>query len=101
MHGARLRWARYQRPTEDWDHDHCALCWATFTDRDDVSALREGYLFRSDPDLPVHTEQERTTVRDGLRFVEAPTDDEWICATCFVDFEGHFGWIGEKASSPG
>ena len=98
MHGARLRWTRYRAPTADWDHDHCALCWATFTDREGVEGLREGYLFRPDDSGPtVLSEQERTTFRDGLRIVEAPTNGEWICATCFTDFKGHFGWIGEQA----
>jgi hypothetical protein len=97
MHGARLRWTRYRPPTDDWDHDHCALCWAKFMDREDVDAVREGYLFRPAPDPAILPEEERTKFHHGHRIVRAPTDDEWICATCFADFAGHFGWIGEKA----
>ncbi|HEX2045903.1 MAG TPA: hypothetical protein VHF23_09770 [Gaiellaceae bacterium] len=26
-----------------------------------------------------------------------PTDDEWICASCFADFAGYFGWTDDDA----
>jgi hypothetical protein len=96
MHGARLRWARFEPLTDDWDHEHCALCWAEF-DVDGESALREGYLFRQAP-LPavLASEEERTTVVERGRIVRAPSDDSWICPTCFADFEQHFGWVGER-----
>ena len=50
----------------DWDHDHCAFCWAKLMveERDDV--LHEGYW----------------------------TLDEyhWICPSCFADFQTTFEW---------
>jgi len=97
MHGARLRWARYKQPTADWDHDHCALCGAKFMDRDEVDVLREGYVFQPDSDPTVLSEPQRTSFHDGQRIVSAPTGNEWICATCFSDFEAHFGWTGQQA----
>jgi hypothetical protein len=59
------------RPKPDWDHDHCAFCWAKFTDVDGPEFLREGY-----------------TTSD---------DYYWICPTCFIDFREQFGWhvVGE------
>ena len=31
--GAALVWQQYHRPSETWDHDHCAFCWAKVTKR--------------------------------------------------------------------
>jgi hypothetical protein len=67
MHGARLRRTEYRRPSPDWDHDHCRLCWAKFAEEDvaeRLDALPKGYV----------------------------RDDERICQTCFEDFREHFGW---------
>jgi len=99
MHGARLRWTRFQPPTEDWDHEHCVLCFATFTDGEGEDRLLEGYVFRPSPrPRMIASEEKRTTFRDGHRIVRAPTDDQWVCAACFADFENYFRWTGEKAS---
>jgi hypothetical protein len=68
MYGARLRADHYAAPTKDWDHDHCALCWAKFSKDEVLDALR-----------------------DGLK-IERPTNDEWICERCFADFSDRFGW---------
>ena len=93
MYDARLRWERYRAPTPDWDHDHCALCWAKFSDADNIEALREGYVARADATpAVVLSEEERTTYVDGHRIVASPNADEWICPTCFEDFRGRFGW---------
>ena len=48
------------RPRAEWDHDHCAFCWAKFADVDGPEILREGYA--------------------------TPDDYYWICPTCFTDF---------------
>jgi hypothetical protein len=96
MHGAQLRWTRFEPLTEDWDHEHCTLCWASF-DVDGEDSLREGYLFRPAPLQESRaSEEERTTYAERGRIVAAPSDDSWICPACFDDFLSHFGWVGDK-----
>jgi hypothetical protein len=93
MYGASFRWERYRAPTADWDHDHCALCWAKFMDADQKDVLREGYVFRpAGPSSAVTSEDERTTYAGGHRIVASPTHDEWICPACFEDFKDRFKW---------
>jgi len=60
---SRKSWVQ-RRP--DWDHDHCAFCWAKFAAIDGPGILNEGYA----------------------------TLDEahWICPGCFSDFRERFRW---------
>jgi hypothetical protein len=97
MHGARLRRTRFEPLTDDWDHEHCRLCTATIVAGVE-GALLEGYLHREAP-LPAElpSEDKRTTYVERGRIVGAPSDDRWICPTCFADFEGYFGWVDETA----
>jgi hypothetical protein len=57
----------------NWDHDHCAFCWAKFMAEDYPGSLHEGYS----------------------------TEDEyhWICPTCFADFQGAFEWRVREAGA--
>lgn len=64
--GAVLRLARYSKPSEDWDHDHCEGCWAKFTESGAPDTLAEGYV----------TEDNR----------------RWICAQCFRDLKEEMDW---------
>jgi hypothetical protein len=66
LKGATLQWRRYNRPSEAWDHDHCAFCWAKFMEGDALDVFHEGYV----------------------------TDDNrhWICETCVEDFKDMFQW---------
>jgi hypothetical protein len=66
LKGALLHRARYVRPRPDWDHDHCAFCWAKFMEEDLPGVLHCGYT----------------------------TEDEyyWICEQCFNDFKALFQW---------
>lgn len=73
LQGATLCWKRYARWSDTWDHDHCAFCWVTFSDSEDVpEALQEGY-----------------TMVDHEQF---PDGYHWICSTCYEDFSGQFQW---------
>jgi hypothetical protein len=67
LSGIELMWRAYRQKSDnpDWDHDHCAFCWAKFM-VDEPEALHAGYC----------------------------TLDEyhWICKACFEDFRGRFGW---------
>jgi len=73
---ACLRYKPYQKPSEHWDHDHCAFCWAKFMDATDPNvmpnALHEGY-----------------TLVNHAKF---PDDYHWVCITCFKDFKEKFQW---------
>lgn len=68
LEGAALVPKQYRRHprNSDWDHDHCAFCWATFMVEDVPGVLHQGYC----------------------------TLDEyhWICPTCFADFREQFAW---------
>jgi len=68
LSGVSLFRRKYRRYSETWDHDHCAFCWATFSEMDED--LHEGYT----------------------------TDDEyhWICAPCYEDFREQFHWQVEE-----
>jgi hypothetical protein len=58
--------ATWVRPKPDWDHDHCAFCWAKFGDSGAPDVLNEGYC-----------------TLDHYH---------WICLTCYADFREQFGW---------
>jgi hypothetical protein len=62
--GAVLHFAPYLTLRPTWDHDHCAFCWARFTQEPYPDTLQAGY-----------------------------TDDEnfhWVCPQCFDDFQERF-----------
>lgn len=58
--GARLRWKDYYRWDENWSHDHCVICGATFS-LDEPGALTAGYAIQDGP----HGD-----------------DYDWICRAC-------------------
>ena len=73
LEGLTLHFRRYQRWREDWDHDHCAACWAKFAEAKDIpDALHEGYA--TGPDF-----------HKGEAY-------EWVCPACFKDLAGMLGW---------
>ena len=70
--GVALRRKKYRAPRKDWDHDHCAACWATFADFDGPEILHEGYA---------------TTAEYKLG-----EDYDWICPKCFAELRGAMNW---------
>lgn len=60
LRNAVAEWRTYVRPSPDWTHDHCAFCWATFSDDGHADALRQGFV-----------------TADGRH---------WICDRCLQDF---------------
>lgn len=58
--------AKWTRPRQSWDHDHCAFCWAKFMEEDLPDVLHDGYT----------TADQR----------------HWICPQCFEDFRERFQW---------
>jgi hypothetical protein len=73
---ARLCWKQHSRWSDEWDHDHCAFCWAKFVPPDDPHQgpddLNEGYAVLSNGCFP--------------------DDYHWICAACYAYFRGMFDW---------
>ena len=64
--GAVLHWSEWHKPRPEWDHDHCAFCWAKFMEESLPEVLHAGY-----------------TTGDSYH---------WVCPKCFEDFRVQFGW---------
>ena len=61
---AKLKKAQYTKPSEKWDHDHCAFCWDKFSEKN-----------------------------DDLKYGYCTTDQKyWICEECFNDFKEMFNF---------
>src|ERR1051326_3352999 len=72
-----FRWTRWERPHEDWTHDHCRFCWACICDH------RERH-----PELKdVH--RERGCFRHAFH-IDDP--DVWVCRSCFKRLAPLVGW---------
>ena len=72
LKGLTLWRSTWVRPSGHWDHDHCAGCWATFSDRDAADVLRAGYT--TGPDYS-----------KGARY-------EWVCDRCFAELKDEMNW---------
>ena len=74
LDGVTLKWSKYRRPSDEWDHDHCEFCGAKFTENG-------------------------TSVNEAQQFGYTTNDKyRWICMTCFDDFNGKFKWTLAKQS---
>ena len=71
--GTQFAFRSYQVPRPDWDHDHCSMCFAKFSEPIGAGTVHEGYATTAD--FP-----------RGEAY-------EWICAACFDDFSDEFGWV--------
>ena len=70
-----LYYIPFQPLSENWDHEHCAFCWAKFYLHEEC--LQEGYCTRP----------------------QNSRDADWICPECYEDFKEMFGWTLKKGSS--
>ena len=61
---AKLKKTDYTKPSDKWDHDHCAFCWDKFSENE--GDLRQGYC----------------------------TLDKkyWVCEECYNDFKEMFNF---------
>jgi hypothetical protein len=71
LQGAAFQRRPYACPRLGWDHDHCEFCWAKFAEADAPEVRREGYV---------------------------TAEGRWVCASCFADFRGRFGWQVEDGA---
>ena len=62
----QLFWRAWRQRQADWDHDHCAFCWAKFAEYDAPDVQHNAYA----------------------------TDDDfhWVCGQCARDFASQFGF---------
>lgn len=72
-----LHFSEWTRAKPDWDHDHCAGCWAKFADFDAPDIQRAGYTTGDD-------------YRHGARY-------EWVCEECFRELKDVMGWKCEES----
>jgi hypothetical protein len=89
LSGATLSRQPYRAKSAEWEHDHCAFCWAKFMDPSFSEEHREHIAAHSD----VLTEGFTTTAEHpkGAAYY-------WICETCFGDFRDRFDWRVAPAS---
>ena len=73
----------YRAYRADWDHDHCAACWAKFAELNvpEPECLHEGYATTASY---VH----------GAEY-------EWVCPPCFSQFAGDMDWTDVKQPANG
>lgn len=70
--GMRLQFRHFTKWSENWDHDHCAACWAKFSDVNGAEIYHEGYATCEDyPKAALY---------------------EWVCRTCFDDLKDDMQW---------
>jgi hypothetical protein len=72
LHGLRLELRPYEAWSQDWDHDHCAACWAKFAEVGEPDSQTEGYATCSD-------------YPKGAGY-------EWVCQQCFSDLRTELEW---------
>ena len=64
--GATLRFKKYTRWSDVWEHEHCVGCWAKFMEtKVSPEILTEGYVTK---------------------------DDHWVCPECFGDLREIMEW---------
>jgi hypothetical protein len=76
LRGVRLKLRRYNRRSENWDHDHCSACWAKFAEFNGPEIQHEGYATWHDYGL-------------GAGY-------EWVCRKCFDDLKDDLGWTASS-----
>ncbi len=72
IEGALLQRRTYEAPSEEWDHDHCACCWAKLAELDGAEIQHQGY---TTTDAYIH----------GAGY-------DWVCDQCFSDLKEDMGW---------
>jgi len=97
MEGSTFRLARYEAPSDEWDHDHCSACWAKFAEFDGPEIEHEGYC----TNVPVSewVDPPSPPIHDGVNrgiFVRQPSSggfaQNWVCGRCFEDFREELGF---------
>ncbi len=72
LKGATLQWRRWKCPSPEWEHDHCACCWAKFSELDGPDIQHQGYTTTSQHE-------------HGAGYY-------WVCERCFADLRDEMQW---------
>lgn len=101
--GATFCFAKYEAPSENWDHDHCIGCWTKFADFGGPDVLHEGYVHREAYEPKPEPEFISQSIEAGMRCIPAPLlmgyKLHWLCAECFNDFQEALGFSLELRES--
>jgi len=77
---ASFVWKEWNRPHEEWTHDHCWFCFACICDH------RARY-----PEFK-QSHEERGCYRHAYYTEEKPGVYLWVCRNCFKRLRAEFGW---------
>lgn len=85
-HWREFRWTRWERPHENWTHDHCRFCSACICDhRERFPREKEEHLARG-------------CYRNAY-YAQGEADVYiWVCRTCFKRVAAEFGWSVEPGT---
>jgi hypothetical protein len=72
LHGLHLQLRPYTAWSKEWEHDHCAACWAKFAEFEGADIQHEGYATGCD-------------YAKGAGY-------EWVCLQCFADLKTEMKW---------
>ena len=71
--GATFSARTYQKPSDEWDHEHCVGCWQKFAESGEPpDVIQAGYV---------------------------TSNDAWICPECFADLHVLLKWSLETSNS--
>jgi hypothetical protein len=105
LQGATFLFAKYKAPRDDWKHDHCVGCWATFSEFDGPDILHQGYVHAKRSEPQPEPEFVTRSNQRGMRFIPEPLVNgcrlRWLCSTCFNDFHQTLGFSLELGESRG
>jgi len=74
--GQTLHLRPYKRWSANWDHDHCAACFAKFAEFNGPDIQRVGFA-----------------TGDGYK---KGAGYEWVCQACFSDLKDRLGWTAAE-----
>jgi hypothetical protein len=67
---------------EQWEHDHCEMCWVKFMDPQ-FSAGHAQFI----------AEHHDVLTAGLVTQVEERRQERWVCERCFEGFATEFGWV--------
>jgi hypothetical protein len=92
LQGCSFRLLTYHAPSEEWDHDHCAGCWAKFADLEGPDILHEGFVYAKPHEVRPTPEFIEECIKEGMHCIQMPAvqgeDLHWVCPECFAEFQG-------------
>jgi hypothetical protein len=80
-------WTKWERPHENWTHDHCNFCFACICDhRERYPAEKQSHLERGCYRHAYYAEREA-----GVYL--------WVCRTCFKRVRDELGWTAKPSGA--